>query len=204
MKRIITGISVQLIAYYVGDPAGTAIARVKVAASWGATFSPTNGGTLTLSGPNAAQALAIPSSDGSFKLVSTIAVPLNWSPYLSLTAKQPGFANSPYTAGPYAFAPSVPASPPAATLTLVVTPTAPSIPSTTPKGSVVATLRASWSDGSAFTGSFIFVAPNFDYGGVYAITLNPDRTGQLIVNPNGPGVGSAGGSVEHVTIEATQ
>jgi hypothetical protein len=41
--------------------------------------------------------------------------------------------------------------------------------------------------------------PNSDSGGIYAI----DRNNNLI-NPSGPGVGSAGGSVQNVTIVATQ
>lgn len=89
-------------------------------------------------------------------------------------------------------------------LSLIVNPAAPTIPSTTPLGAVVASLQGVWSSGAPFTGSYVFVSPNFDDGGVYAITQNANNTGNLIINPSGPGVGSAGGSVEHVTIEATQ
>ncbi len=85
-----------------------------------------------------------------------------------------------------------------ATLTLVVSPTAPTIPSTTPLGTTVATLQGVWSDGSTFTGSFTFVAPNYD-ADTYSISGS-----NLIVSSNGPGVGSAGGSIEHVTMEAVQ
>jgi hypothetical protein len=55
-----------------------------------------------------------------------------------------------------------------------------------------------WSDGSSFTGSYTFVSPNYD-ADTYSISGN-----NLIVAANGPGVGSAGGSVEQVTMEAVQ
>ena len=88
---------------------------------------------------------------------------------------------------------------PPATLSLVVTPPNPSIPATTPPGATVATLQGVWSDGAAFAGSYQFVPPNYDHGGVYAISGN-----RLIINPAGPGVGSAGGSIQDVTIQAVQ
>jgi hypothetical protein len=90
----------------------------------------------------------------------------------------------------------------ARSLTVVVTPPNPSWPSTTSKGTVVATLQGTWDDGSAFVGDYIFASPNFNDGGVYAMTLNSDHSANLIIDPNGPGVGSAGGTIEHVTIEA--
>jgi hypothetical protein len=74
----------------------------------------------------------------------------------------------------------------------------PTIPSSTPLGSTVANLQGVWSDRSPFTGSFMFVAPNYD-ADTYSISGS-----NLIVASNGPGVGSAGGSIEHVTIEAVQ
>ena len=91
-----------------------------------------------------------------------------------------------------------PPSPPPPTLSLVVSPTAPTIPPSTAPGSTVASLQGVWSDGSNFTGSYIFVSPNYD-ADTYSVSGN-----NLIVAPNGPGVGSAGGSVEHVTMEAVQ
>ena len=87
---------------------------------------------------------------------------------------------------------------PPPTLSLVVAPTAPTIPSSTALGSTVATLRGVWSDGSPFTGSYTFVSPNFD-ADTYSISGS-----NLIVAANGPGVGSAGGSVEQVTMAAIQ
>jgi hypothetical protein len=90
------------------------------------------------------------------------------------------------------------APPPPPTLSLAVSPLAPTIPSSTPLGATVATLRGVWSDGSSFTGSYTFVSPNYD-ADTYSISGS-----NLIVAANGPGVGSAGGSVEQVTMEAVQ
>ena len=87
---------------------------------------------------------------------------------------------------------------PPPTLSLALTPSAPTIPSSTPLGTTVATLQGVWSDGSSFTGRYTFVSPNYD-ADTYSISGN-----DLIVAPNGPGVGSAAGSVEQVTIEAVQ
>jgi hypothetical protein len=85
-------------------------------------------------------------------------------------------------------------------LGIISNPPNPTIPSTAPLGSVVAKLSATWSDGSPFTGKLSFGAPNFNAGGVFAI----DSHNNLIVSPLGPGVGSAGGTTENLTITATQ
>ncbi len=85
-------------------------------------------------------------------------------------------------------------------LSIVVTPPNPSIPTATPLGAVVANVAATWSDGAPFTGAFLFVAPNFNHGGVYAL----DSNNNLMINPLGPPVGSAGGSTATITIGATQ
>ena|ERR1700680_1329067 len=45
-----------------------------------------------------------------------------------------------------------------------------------------------------------FGSPNSSDGGIYAI----DSSNNLIINPSGPGVGSAGGTIQNVTIVATQ
>ena len=83
-------------------------------------------------------------------------------------------------------------------LTLNVTPPAPTIPSSTALGSTVATLTGVWSNNYTFTGKFIFSAPNYD-ADTYSISGS-----NLIVASNGPGVGAAGGSIEHVTMKAIQ
>jgi hypothetical protein len=88
-------------------------------------------------------------------------------------------------------------------LELVVSPPAPIIPPTQPVGVPFATLYGVWHDGSKFGGNFAFAAPNFDDGGVYAITQpgGLGTPGSLSINPSGPGVG-AGGNIENVTIVA--
>jgi hypothetical protein len=85
-------------------------------------------------------------------------------------------------------------------LNMVMSPANPTIPSTTPSGAKLAQIAVTWSDGSPFTGTLSFGAPNFSYGGVYAL----DSNNNLTISPLGPGVGSAGGSTENVTIVATQ
>ncbi len=84
-------------------------------------------------------------------------------------------------------------------LTITLNPANPTISSTTAPGAVVATVTATWSNGAPFTGTLAFGPPNNNGGGVYALKGN-----NLIINPSGPGVGPAGGSVQNVTIVATQ
>jgi hypothetical protein len=76
----------------------------------------------------------------------------------------------------------------------LVYPPNPAIPAMTPKGAVVAGIVVSMSDGSAFTGTLGFGPPSYDDGGIFAISGS-----NLIINPNGPGVGSDGGSTENCT-----
>jgi hypothetical protein len=86
------------------------------------------------------------------------------------------------------------------TLSLVITPPHPQIEPQTPKGATIATLHCTRSDGVQFRGHYAFAAPNFDCGGVFAISGN-----KLIVNPTGPGVGTAIGRLDqYVTIEAVE
>jgi hypothetical protein len=87
----------------------------------------------------------------------------------------------------------------APTLSVTLNPANPTILSNTPPGTVVATISVTWSNGAPFTGSLSFGPPNSNGGGVYALSGN-----NLIINPSGPGVGAAGGSVQNVTIVATQ
>jgi hypothetical protein len=89
---------------------------------------------------------------------------------------------------------------PAPYLSIVMNPANPTIPSTAALGSVVAKVNVTWSNGSPFTGTLSFGPPNSNDGGIYALDSNHN----LIINPSGPGVGAAGGSVQNVTIVATQ
>ena len=84
-------------------------------------------------------------------------------------------------------------------LNIALNPPNPTIPNTTPLSAVVATITVTWSNGAPFTGTLSFGPPNNNGGGVYALSGN-----NLIINPAGPGVGPAGGSVQNVTIVATQ
>ncbi len=84
-------------------------------------------------------------------------------------------------------------------LSLIVTPSSPSLSLPVSNGQVVAALQGAWSDSSPFTGSFIFVSPNFDHGGDYAISGS-----NLVVN-NAANLNAIGVvTVEHVTLEAVQ
>jgi hypothetical protein len=90
-------------------------------------------------------------------------------------------------------------TPSAATLLLNFSPPNPSIPANTPLGSVVATINATWSDGSPFTGTLSFAQPYSNDQGTFAISGN-----NLIINPSGPGLSGDGNTVQNVTIVATQ
>ncbi len=88
---------------------------------------------------------------------------------------------------------------PAPYLRLSFSPVNPSIASTAPAGTVVATITASWSNGSPFTGTLSFGAPYSNDKATFAISGN-----RLIVNPAGPGLSAARGTNQLVTIVATQ
>jgi hypothetical protein len=97
-----------------------------------------------------------------------------------------------------------PPPPPPPTLTLTFAPQMPSIPSSTPLGTVVATATAAWSDGSAFTGTLMFGAPYGDDGGTFALNCMQCATANIVVNPAGLGVAGDSGTVQYLTIAATQ
>jgi Domain of unknown function (DUF4082) len=84
-------------------------------------------------------------------------------------------------------------------LVLSFNPSSPSITSSTPLGSVVAAITASWSDGSPYTGTLSFGPPYSNDQGVFAISED-----NLIINPSGPGVSSDANTTLNVTIVATQ
>jgi hypothetical protein len=90
------------------------------------------------------------------------------------------------------------------TVKIIVTPNTPQLPDTTSVGAVVATYTVTMSDGSPFVGTIGFGPPNFDAGGVFALTGSP-TSGNIIVNPNGRGVGPNLSTVtDHITLVATQ
>jgi hypothetical protein len=81
------------------------------------------------------------------------------------------------------------------TLMLSEQPAAPSVPASSPIGTVVTTLTAIWSNGAPFTGTYGFAAPYSNDGGLFALSGN-----QVVVNASLP----AGMSTQNITVEATQ
>jgi len=84
-------------------------------------------------------------------------------------------------------------------LQLSVNPPNPSIAASTPPGSSVATITATWSNGTPFTGMLSFTSPYSNSSGTFAISGN-----SLIINPAGPGVSADGGKTLDASIIATQ
>jgi hypothetical protein len=109
------------------------------------------------------------------------------------------------SAGPVTPPPPPPPPPPSPTAAVItVTPNTPQLPDTTARGAVVATYAVTMSDGSPFVGTIGFGPPNFDAGGIFALAGSP-TSGNVIVNPNGPGVGPNLSTVtDHITLVATQ
>lgn len=91
------------------------------------------------------------------------------------------------------FTPSTPS------LLLSFNPPSPTIAASAQLGDLVATITASWSDGSPFSGTLSFGPPYSNDNGTFAISGN-----NLIVNPAGPGVSAYSGTTQNVTIVATQ
>jgi hypothetical protein len=100
--------------------------------------------------------------------------------------------------------PPPPPEPPAPAAVITITPNTPQVPDTTSVGAVVATYTVTMSDGSPFVGTIGFGSPNFDAGGIFALTGSP-TSGNVIVNPNGPGVGPNLSTItDLITLIATQ
>ena len=89
--------------------------------------------------------------------------------------------------------------PTGAVLTLSFNPSSANIPANAALGSVVATITASWSDGSPFTGTLSFAQPYSSDNGMFALSGN-----DLILNPSGPGLSADTNTVQNVTVAATQ
>ena len=95
-------------------------------------------------------------------------------------------------------------APPAPLPVITVTPTIPEVPDTTPLGAIVATYTVTMSDGSPFSGTIGFGAPNFDSGGIFALN-GTNTSGNIIVNPAGSGVGPNTMTItDHITLVAVQ
>jgi hypothetical protein len=171
------------------SPAGTPVSTVAVEMSDGSAFA----GALTigvnnmvvLSGSTVALTRALTAADDGAQS------------FLITATENAGTASA-------ALALSVRAvvSPP--TIMITVTPNTPQLPDTTSVGAVVATYMVTMSDGSPFVGTIGFGPPNFDAGGIFALT-GSSTSGNVIVNPNGPGVGPNLSTVtDHITLIAMQ
>jgi hypothetical protein len=100
--------------------------------------------------------------------------------------------------------PPAPPPSPAPAAVITVTPNTPQVPDTTSVGAVVASYKVTMSDGSPFIGTIGFGPPNFDAGGIFALTGSP-TSGNVIVNQNGPGVGPNLSTItDQITLIATQ
>ncbi len=88
----------------------------------------------------------------------------------------------------------------APTLSLSFNPPNPSVPASSPAGTVIAQIVPAWSDGSQFTGTLSFGSPNFGDGGTFAI----DGNDNLVVSATGPGLSGDGGTVQNITATAAQ
>jgi hypothetical protein len=99
--------------------------------------------------------------------------------------------------------PSLPSVPPP-TLTLTFNPQMPSVQDTVPHGTVIATVTAAWSDGSPFTGTLMFGSPYADDGGTFALSCQRCATANIVVSPTGLGLMGDGGTVQQITVVATQ
>jgi hypothetical protein len=110
-----------------------------------------------------------------------------------------GFPTSTWEDSNYYVDVSFTPSAPTPYLTLSFNPPNPSIASNAPAGTAVATIAATWSDGTPFTGTLSFGVPYSNDNATFAIFGN-----SLIVNSAGPGVSADGGTTQNVTVTATQ
>ena len=171
------------------SPVGTAVSTVAVATSDGSAFA----GTLTI-GVNNMVAL----SGSTVALTRALTAADDGAQSFLITATE----NAGTASATLVLNATAAASPP--TVNIIVTPNTPQIPDTTSVGAVVATYTVTMSDGSPFVGTIGFGPPNFDAGGIFALTGSP-TSGNVIVNPNGPGVGPNLSTVtDHITLIATQ
>jgi Concanavalin A-like lectin/glucanases superfamily len=84
---------------------------------------------------------------------------------------------------------------------ITINPSSVTIPDSTPKGAVVGTYAITMSDGSPFSGTVAFGSPYFDNSGVFSLVAASPSSGQIIVNPAGPGVGpNLAAITDHITL----
>jgi hypothetical protein len=84
---------------------------------------------------------------------------------------------------------------------LVITfdPPTPSLSSDASGSTVVSAVNVTWSNGAPFTGTIAFTTPFSDDSSTFALSGN-----NVIVNPDGPGLGADGDTTQMVSIVATQ
>jgi hypothetical protein len=97
-----------------------------------------------------------------------------------------------------------PSPSPSPTLTLTFNPQMPSVQDTVPLGTVIASVTAAWSDGSPFTGTLMFGSPYADDGGTFALSCQSCATANIVVSPTGLGLMGDGGTVQDITVVASQ
>jgi hypothetical protein len=90
-----------------------------------------------------------------------------------------------------------PTVPPPPTLSISFNPPNPSIPATTPVGTVVAQVVVTWSNGSPFTGTLSFGSPYFADGGTFGF----DGSRNVIVAQH---MSSDANTMQNITVVATQ
>jgi hypothetical protein len=102
--------------------------------------------------------------------------------------------------------PPSPSPSPSPTLTLTFNPQMPSVQDTVPLGTVIATVTAAWSDGSPFTGTLTFgpAGTYADDGGTFALSCQSCAMANIVVSPTGLGLMGDGGTVQRITVVATQ
>ncbi len=183
--------------YTVGATANTVIGTISVLMS--PTSPPFNYPTSTIT----------VSDTSNFKIVNVGGVPtleanatLSASSYtFTLTATQSGATGSPFTTGTLTAT--------GRTLSVTSNPATPfSIPSSTPKGSTVATIQGVWSNGDPFTGTYGFADCDLNGGTVCTFALAPGSGSSNLLTINSaagaPGVGFDGSTTQNVTVTATQ
>jgi hypothetical protein len=183
IQQVISSIGFTPNAVSANQPAGTVVGQASV------VMSPT---TPAFSGT-----LATPSTDPYFQMSGNqlvTAQPLGAGTYnTSIIATQSGITDSPFTQRETITVNPLP------TLSVSVNPTNPTTAASAPLGTVVATVTATWSDGSPFSGTLTFGSPYSNDNATFAISGN-----NLIINPAGPGVSADANTVQNVTIVATQ
>src|SRR5437588_9257632 len=139
-QQVISSIGLSNKTIAANQPAGTVVGQASV------VMSPT---TPAFSG-----SFATPATDAYFQMSGTALTtkaPLGAGTYnTAIIATQSGIGNSPFTQGETITVPALP------TLSVSLNPANPTIAASAPLGTAVATVTASWSNGTPFTGTLTF------------------------------------------------